>query len=302
MYVSNLVQYIEHSKKLNDTKRIAEALLEYNEFLIKYHLKPIEKEIELSEEIKLMKQKCFNSVLNNFQLFGAIYENLKDSKSSEDIKNFVEHMQNSKRDSIDLIEIPIMILNQKSIYLKGKLAYYCEDYSLALQNLYKSKEIQLISDASIVVKSIKLIKKIMILIKTENEKEILNFGKKLNKIEMNFKKGLKIRNPTKIKDDILRIVKHINYLDKEVDKYTYSYRDILVLIDISKSMMSDNKKIEKATENTIKIFENYVTSNDRFGVFFYGNSTNSIINLSYKNIHTYSYMKELLEQLKQIQL
>ena len=231
-------------------------------------------------------------------MFGAIYENLKDSKSSEDIKNFVEHMQNSKRDSIDLIEIPIMILNQKSIYLKGKLAYYCEDYSLALQNLYKSKEIQLISDASIVVKSIKLIKKIMILIKTENEKEILNLGKKLNKIEMNFKKGLKIRNPTKIKDDILRIVKHINYLDKEVDKYTYSYRDILVLIDISKSMMSDNKKIEKATENTIKIFENYVTSNDRFGVFFYGNSTNSIINLSYKNIHTYSYMKELLENMK----
>ena len=72
----------------------------------------------------------------------------------------------------------------------------------------------------------------------------------------------------------------------------------MVLIDISKSMMSDNKKIEKATENTIKIFENYVTSNDRFGVFFYGNSTNSIINLSYKNIHTYSYMKELLENMK----
>ena len=99
-------------------------------------------------------------IVENFQKFELVYNSLKDLKSNEYIKNFVELMQNSKRDTIDMIEVPILILNQKSNYLKGKLAYYCENYPKALEYLNRSKEIYLISDATFVKKSIKLIKKI----------------------------------------------------------------------------------------------------------------------------------------------
>ena len=284
---------------MNDTKRIAEALLEYNEFLIKYHFKPSDFSADLDEDVQSMKTKTLQKIINNFESFETIYENMKDLKSNDYIKNFVELMQNSKRDTIDMIEIPILILNQKSNYLKGKLAFYCDEYPKALDYLYKSREIDLISDATILKKSIKLIKRIMNIVKGNLEKEISVQEMKISQIEAN--KTVNIKNHIlKLKENKQKFEEYIETLDKEIEKYTYYHRDILILVDISKSMMNDDKKVEKATKNTMNIFENYITSDDRFGVFFYGNSVNSVINLSYKNINSYSYIKELLENMKKL--
>ena len=246
-----------------------------------------------------MKIKYLKYIVENFQKFELIYNSLKDLKSNEYIKNFVELMQNSKRDTIDMIEVPILILNQKSNYLKGKLAYYCENYPKALEYLNRSKEIYLISDATFVKKSIKLIKKILYVVKMNIEKEIIINENKLGLLDVN--KASDFKNyVNKIINNRNKIQEYDDYLEKEIEKYTFINRDILILIDISKSMMNDDKKIEKATKNTSNIFENYVTSDDRFAVFFYGESSNSIINLCYKNIHSYSYIKEHLENMKKL--
>lgn len=253
----------------------------------------------MDDEIQMMKTKTLNAIVNNFQMFEKIYESQGDLRSNEYIKNFVELMQNSKRDTIDMIEVPILILNQKCNYLKGKLAYYCEEYPKALDYLYKSREIDLISDATFLKKSVKLIKKIMNIVKSNLDKEISVQELKVNAIESN--KTLNLKNyVNKLKENKSKIDEYIETLDKEIEKYTYYNRDIIILIDISKSMMNDDKKIEKATKNTMNIFENYITSDDRFGVFFYGSAVNSVINLSYKNINSYSYIKELLENMKKL--
>ena len=213
-----------------------------------------------------MKIKYLKYIVENFQKFELIYNSLKDLKSNEYIKNFVELMQNSKRDTIDMIEVPILILNQKSNYLKGKLAYYCENYPKALEYLNRSKEIYLISDATFVKKSIKLIKKILYVVKMNIEKEIIINENKLGLLDVN--KASDFKNyVNKIINNRNKIQEYDDYLEKEIEKYTFINRDILILIDISKSMMNDDKKIEKATKNTSNIFENYKNK-----IFNYKNS------------------------------
>src|SRR5437899_1500939 len=102
----------------NDPRRIAEALLEIAEFLIKYRVST--SNIEASKEIHEQKKVCIRRVLKNFVHFDDIFNNAKqkDLKSNEYIRNFVELMQNSKRETIDMIEVPILILNQKCNYLR----------------------------------------------------------------------------------------------------------------------------------------------------------------------------------------
>ena len=104
----------------------------------------------------------------------------------------------------------------------------------------------------------------------------------------------------KITAKINRIEEIQNYIDlhiKALNTFHYNPKDLVILIDVSVNMESDKKKIERALKNAIYFFENYVTSKDRFGLFYYSKNINPIISLTEKNYNTYVYIKNHLENL-----
>ena len=139
---------------------MAESILEYNEFLIKYKLKVSSSNnnndlVTISEDIKHEKLIIFDLIVKNFEEFDKKLENLKASNSAEYFKNYLEILKNNKKENFDLIiETPSMILCQRCNYLKGKFSRYCGHNVKALDFFFKSRETQIICDASIIKKSI----------------------------------------------------------------------------------------------------------------------------------------------------
>ena len=287
---------------------MAESILEYNEFLIKYKLKVSSSNnnndlVTISEDIKHEKLIIFDLIVKNFEEFDKKLENLKASNSAEYFKNYLEILKNNKKENFDLIiETQSMILCQRCNYLKGKFSRYCGHNVKALDFFFKSRETQIICDASIIKKSINQIIKIMREINDEIENNIqqLEYLNKTDKNEMRSSRSnqtrAKIDQNKKISDTI---IKYIENMEKEVDQFNLSQpKDLIVLIDFSETMSScEGKKIKNAIKTSQNILDNYITQEDKFGLFLYTKSLNPIVSLTNKNMKTYNYIKDLMEEL-----
>ena len=196
------------------------------------------------------------------------------------------------------IEFNIFLIEQKYYYFFAKFAKLCGDYSTAI--IYYMKVIdekRLISDGVLCLKSYKKICNIINFARYNpsflaiHEKD----EKKLNEIYEKCKKQLKEIQKVDYKDII--VVLDQNYNNKDVEK---------------------NYKLHmeqyKAMSN---IFENYISTNDRFGLYTYGeenfnydeeeeedlfisfirnNSVKKLVGLSYKKTDNYGFIKGILEK------
>ncbi len=60
---------------------------------------------------------------------------------------------------------------------------------------------------------------------------------------------------------------------------------------------SDGKKIKNAIKTAQNIFDIYITQEDKFALFLYTKSVNPVISLTKKNINTFTYVRDVIENL-----
>jgi hypothetical protein len=99
------------------------------------------------------------------------------------------------------------------------------------------------------------------------------------------------------KNRIELITKYIDLHFNALNNYQYTPRQITILIDISASMQINKNNIEKSLKKANLFFENYVTSKDKFALFYYSKTINPMIPLTEKNYNNYVYVKNTLEYL-----
>ena len=296
---------------LQNERKIMEAILELNSFLIKYKLKSNKfnglKDNNSDKNFDNQRIETFKFIVDNFNNFDEIYEKLKNINNKDHLKNFLEIVRNKSKNNFDLVEIPFLILGQRKNYLLGKLAKCCGHFSQALLYFSKSKERQIICDAYLIKSSIKQIFKLIRQFETELEKDnIINayINKKFNINSLEMPKVKK----TKIEEDIQKYNKYkesftyyYDELNKEIYFFSYSPKDVIILIEYSETMCSkDNKKIERASRNSITILDNYITEEDKFGLFIFTEHVNPIVSLGRKNLNNLEYIKDVISSLENL--
>ena len=268
------------SIKTSNESKIAEGIIELNTFLIDFILIP---NLEDSEKLK----ETFEFIIKNFNELDEILKNLKYLFTPDYLKHYLHLITSNNSENLEIIETPISVLFQRNNYLKGKLALYSGHYSEAIKYFFCSREVKYISDARIIKRSNLKIKKIMTyffnLLDEKTKNEILQKKQSENYLNM--------------KDKILD---YIEFLNDNLSNHSYQSKDLIVLIDVSKSMTSyGSKKIIQACRSTKNIFFSYITSEDRFGLFTFNKFVNSIVTLSHKNTDTINYIEDSIHNLAQ---
>jgi len=286
---------------MEDQQRVGEALLEYNEFLIKYRLSSFNNVVINpndntnttidSQNLKNIKIKLIQLIMKNFDEFDKIYLNIKSDINIGYIQNLLNLIKSTVNQN-DLIESPFYILGQKCNYIKGKFAFACNKYKEALTFFLKSKEQKLISDAKIIKSSNKQIIKILNLqlkILESHEKIVYEYKKKNKEIKTNL-----LRNRAMLE-------KRIDELKLKDSKYSELSRDYLVLVNASITMFSeDSKRLKWARQNILHIYDCFISDNDRFALFLTGQTFNTIVNLNNKNETNNEYVKSLINNITDI--
>lgn len=294
--------------------------MELNHFLIKYKLKPIanfnngifeknetgedEEEVVLNilpttEKITQQTKKLernltetekdlINSKINilnqitfYFEQFDKIRGRMELSIGNEYFKNFLKLVKKNKSENLQALETPFLVLKQRCYYLKGKTALYCQHYAKSLNFFYKSESILFIGDAKIVLKSIKKILFILNMIKQ-------NIIASIEKNPKNKQNGIK-------KENLDRIKKEINFWEIRLNFYGSNTRDILVLVN--GMMKYEPKKFDQSIKLTFQIFKTLITSEDKFGMFLFGEYLNPVVQLSKITSLTYYYVKKEIKNL-----
>jgi len=296
---------------LQDDKRIMEAILELNSFLIKYKLKPNDsndfEDIDTRIIYNNQREEAFKFIVDNFHNFDEIYDKLKNINTRDYFKNFLEIIRNKSKNNYDLIETPFLILAQKRNYLLGKFAKYCGHFSQAFLYFCKSKERQIICDAYLIKSSIKQIYKLIRHFERDLEKDgIINGYVKNNTISNAFDSS-KMKK-SKFEEDIIKFRRfkrifscYHKEIDTEIEFFSYHPKDVIILIEFSASMCSrENRKIERTSNNSITIFDNYITENDRFGLFIFTEHVNPIVSLGNKCLNNVECIKDMISSLEKM--
>jgi hypothetical protein len=336
-YENIIIEYCRLSNDYLEDKKYVEALLEYNEFLINFKLKPQNSEfsnfifIPQGDDVKLLKTEVIKNIKENFRKIDVKMLKLKRSVTNEYLKKILDMINVLKKESIEMIEIPIHVLNQKSNYLKGKFLFYCENYSQAYLFFNESRKINVISNAQIIRSSLKKIKKILNIfnekiesgvsenyyknfknnpvLPTNSNNNINNSGTKNLLVENSPIKGPQnsnnlVSSQFQLSSYIMSMPKNekiekLNKFNFVIDEFIFKYqtfpKDIAILINFSTSMNNDQKKYTMSLKTALNIFQNYTTSEDRFCIFSYSYNSNPLINLSFKNINTIDYIKYQIE-------
>ena len=278
--------------------------MEYNEFMINFKVSLHTKKPD--DDLMKNKEICIKSIIRNFYEFDSIFERHRNSSELiNSLKILYVRIRSNKKNNFDLLEVPIEILMQKSNYLKGKFMKINHDYKSALDFFYHSQKINVVCDAKIVKQSIKQIiniYKIMIeninydidLIKSKDQ-YLVSKTNKVNKQIL--EKDKEIEKRLKHKEQFQT---HIDKWIIEMNKYTFFSKDYCILINISKSINENQKKIDRAIKLSDSIYENFITSQDRFSLFLVTKSANPIITLSYKNFQTYEFIKDSIAGVKDL--
>ena len=246
------------------------------------------------------KKKIFDKIINWFNLFDNYVSHVRDNSSLGDDKSIVDdyaHSLNSTNSELNSSSQSVFLFRvniQRGDFLKGKFALACKNYNDALFFFIRSaKKKSIVLDGLIQKKALKHIYKISIKIMkklqnygiinfpaneklTEYEKSKHRSNKKIvhnyDKNNSNNEEGKdseeKIENTFRDELDIIKneILKDISECNAKQAK------DIIILIDFNlydQDLNSNNNKVDAFIDQTKTILNNYLSSNDRLGVFIY---------------------------------
>ena len=243
-----------------------------------------------------MAKKSQEYIIKMKSKIGIVKNGISEGEKAK-YKEFLTELQKIEEKNYN-IEFNVFLIEQKYYYYFAKFAKLCGDYSTAI--IYYMKVIdekRLISNGLLCLKSNKKICNIINFARYNpsflsiHEKD----EKKLNEIYDKCKKRIKDLQKVDYKDIIVVLDK--NYSNKDVEK-------------IYKLHMEQYKAITN-------IFENFISTNDRFGLYTYGdenfnydedddedlfinfirnNSVKKIVGLSYKKTDNYGFIKGIIEK------
>ena len=259
------------------------------------------------DEIQQNKENIFNKVVSmakksqeyitKMKSKIGVSQNVISEAEKLKYKEFLGELQKIEEKNLN-IEFNIFLIEQKYYYFFAKFSKLCGDYSTAI--IYYLKVIdekRLISNGLLNLKANKKICNIINFARYNpsflsiNEKD----EKKINEIYEKCLKQLKELNKVDYKDIIIVLDK--NYTNKDVER-------------VYKLHMQQYKAISD-------IFENYISTNDRFGLYSYGDenfnydeegdedmfinfirnsSVKKLVGLSYKKNDNYGFIKGIIEK------
>ena len=202
---------------------------------------------------------------------------------------------------------------QRYDFLRGKFALICENYSDAISYfIYAAKKKRIVLDGLIKKRALKHIAKIAektkkTIIKKSyqnlNYNEIfLNLNNNINKLSQldnnneantnlngDDEKNLEKKKDIKLIDKIKGIIENISHDINECNEK--QLKDIIILID---SNFSDKLTIDSFVDVTKTILKNYLTNNDRIGIFLLVDEYRIICPMMYKyEIDIFNFSKDL---------
>ena len=313
-----LIQYIFLSYVKNDLIKIGESILDYIEFLLKFKFKTNEendyllniynyKALKKDNNQKIIfKTKIFEKIIKWFCLFDEYVSHVRNNTPLGDDTSLLELLSNKDilnmdLDSADQSIFLFKINVQKGEFLKGKLALYCKNYNDALFYFIRaSKKKSIIIDGLIKKKALKHIYKIIDILlkkfknyginKMNMEEKIFEYEKMKYKYNIDRKKG-KENNEKKLVtfDKNLKEIK--NSLIEDINKCNLKQaKDVIIIIDFNiYNLNEDNveqinfSKIDSFIEQTKLILDEYLSSNDKIGIFIYKEQYQIICPLITKN-------------------
>ena len=281
------------------------------------------------------KKKIFDKILSWFGLFDNYVSHVRDNSSLGDDKSIVDdyaHSLNSANSELNSSSQSVFLFRvniQRGDFLKGKFALACKNYNDALFFFIRSaKKKSIVLDGLIQKKALKHIFKISLKItkklqnygiinfpsneklmeyenskrRSTNKKTSHNY-EKINsnndegkdseeKIEITFRDEMDI-----IKNEILKDISECN---------AKQAKDIIILIDFNiydqdLNNNSSNNKVDAFIDQTKNILNNYLSSNDRLGVFIYTKQYQIICPLMCKmKIDIKNFSKDLIYYKKKV--
>ena len=252
----------------------------------KYFNKIVNIAKKLKEYLKKMDSKLIGKT-------GSISEMEKNK-----YKEFLNELKNVNKKNYN-IQFNIFLMKQGYNYLFAKLSKLCGDYAMAISYYLKVIEEQrLISNGFLYIKA--NIKICNIINFANNNPQFLTIQEKDEK----FMKEL--------------LQKCSNNLE---NKKKTDYKDLIILLDRNYNIIDDEKKYRLQIEQyktIITIFEKYLSLNDRFAFYIFGNDNNfeyndkenediyinyiknnsikKLISLTYKNNKNYSFIKGIIDK------
>ena len=331
-YHKVLIQYIYLCFISNDLVKIGESILDYIEFLIKFKLKTSKenayilnvsnKDIPEINEMQKNKKKYFEKVINWFSLFDNYAKQINENSALGNFKDVIDaYMHNLQSNHNDLDSgnqsaLLFQVNLQRCDFLKGKFALACKNYSDALGFLISAaKKKRIVIDGLIKKRALKHISKIAekarkaiitnnysklnyyeIFERITNNNDTKSQKNKQNNKNMNSvkeedeegkkevtKKNMKLID--KIKELIGQVKDDINETNEK------QLKDIIVLIDCN---LAPKLTIDTYIDVVKTILKNYLTNNDRIGVFILENSHKIICPMASKNeIDIINFSKDL---------
>ena len=330
-YHKILIQYVYLCFISNDSVKIGESILDYIEFLIKFKLKTSKdlkyilyvsnKDIPEIKEKQEKKKKYFDKIIDWFNLFDCYAKQINENSALGNFKDVLDayahnlasnHNEfNSGNQSALLFQIHL----QRCDFLKGKFALVCRDYHDAIKYFVNaSKKKRIVVDGLIKKRSLKHIAKIAEKIR----KTIINKNyQNLNFNETLF--GIKNINYKNIHQSKTNVISNVNTLEEknipnEEENHDIKFieairnisevinndidecnekqlKDIIILIDCN---FSNKVTIDSFMDVTKTILKNYLTSNDRLGVFLLLNDYRIVCPMSSKyEIDIINFSKDL---------
>jgi len=302
-----------------------------NKYLLNIHNR---ERLECKDKQKY-KKKIFDKILSWFNLFDNYASHVRDNSSLGDDKSIVDdysHSLNSANSELNSSSQSVFLFRvniQRGDFLKGKFALACRNINDALFFFIRSaKKKSIVLDGLIQKKALKHIFKISLIIykkletygiinfpineklleyektkhRTLNKKASHAFGDKNNSNEEGKDSEEKIENTFKDEMEIIKseILKDISECNAKQSK------DIIILIDFNVydhelGNNSNSNKVDAFIDQTKTILNNYLSSNDRLGVFIYTKQYQIICPLMCKNkIDIKNFCKDLIYYKKRI--
>ena len=299
-YNKVLIQYIYLCFVSNDLVKIGESILDYIEFLIKFKLKNSKennyvmnihnKDVPEIKEKQIIKRKYFDKIINWINLFDSYAKQISENSTLGNYKNVLDayahnlqsnHNQfdsGNESESVLLFQINL----QRYDFLRGKFALMCKEYNDALGFMINAAlKKRIVIDGLIKKRALKHIAKIAeklrraIINKNYSKINYLTFMEKdkikikkrdtnpINKFYLNFNEKenefKSLRLIDKMNDIQEQIIKDINETNEK------QLKDIIILIDCNRCI---KLVVDSYIDVTKTILKNYLTNNDRIGVFF----------------------------------
>ena len=285
------------------------------------------------ESKQYYKHYIFNKIVSWLNLFDDYISHVRDNTSLGDDKSIIEdfsssmNSNNSEFDSGSQSVFLFRVNVQRGEYLKGKFALKCKNLTDALFYFIRAaKKKSIVMDGLIKKKSLKRICKIIIklfkkydkygIIRWQMKQKLMEYEKsKIRSFNKKYSSSVQI----KTEDEYISNKKYLTTFKQELEKIKSEIvldinecsakqtKDIIIIMDFNKynqdsiNNLNNTDKIDSFIDQTKTILDNYLSSNDRLGVFIYTNQYQIICPLlDKKEIDLNNFSKDLIYYKKSI--